>query len=223
MQDMANIAVFLPRKLSIMQLVIFTGIIFFALGFLFRQGGEAIQEVVDEKSGVSDIRSATIIVFVYGLILYFFKIISKIPMSTTWVFIGLLAGRELAFAVRRRKLADGTSYGDASRMIVKDLVKVAIGFIVSLIFAVLINEHVSDAVMGTTECRAGCRVEFSKATKGCRDDMKTAKTTCAKSGNAEAKRECLKVANTKRIACRDDARNARSQCLTTCDAAKTAE
>ena len=39
MQDMANIAVFLPEKLSIMQLVIFTGIIFFALGFLFRQGG----------------------------------------------------------------------------------------------------------------------------------------------------------------------------------------
>ena len=139
------------------------------MDFSFVKGGEAIQEVVDEKSGVSDIRSATIIVFVYGLILYFFKIISKIPMSTTWVFIGLLAGRELAFAVRRRKLADGTSYGDASRMIVKDLVKVAIGFIVSLIFAVLINEHVSDAVMGTTECRAGCRVEFSKATKGCRD------------------------------------------------------
>ena len=111
-----------------MQLVIFTGIIFFALDFSFVS--EAIQEVVDEKSGVSDIRSATIIVFVYGLILYFFKIISKIPMSTTWVFIGLLAGRELAFAVRRRKLADGTSYGDASRMIVKDLVKVAIGFIV---------------------------------------------------------------------------------------------
>ena len=217
MQDMANIAVFLPRQLSIVQLLIFTGVIFFALGFLFRQGGEAIQEVVDEKSGVSDIRSATIIVLVYGLILYFFKVISKIPMSTTWVFIGLLAGRELAFAVRRRKQAQGTTYAEAGSMIIKDLVKVAIGFIVSLILAVMINDHVNDAVLGTTECRSECRVEFSKAVKTCKNDMKSAKKTCQSAGSKESIRLCIKAANKVRIACRDTARSSRSQCLTRCD------
>ena len=30
------------------------------------------------------------------MVLWYFKIYNDIPMSTTWVFIGLLAGRELA-------------------------------------------------------------------------------------------------------------------------------
>jgi len=33
---------------------------------------------------------------VYFVILVIFKEWSKIPMSTTWVFIGLLAGRQMA-------------------------------------------------------------------------------------------------------------------------------
>ena len=35
---------------------------------------------------------------VYFIILLVFKEWSKIPMSTTWVFVGLLAGREIAMA-----------------------------------------------------------------------------------------------------------------------------
>ncbi|MEL6973478.1 MAG: hypothetical protein AAFO02_25200, partial [Bacteroidota bacterium] len=34
--------------------------------------------------------------FLYALILLFFKEFSNVPMSTTWVFLGLLAGREIA-------------------------------------------------------------------------------------------------------------------------------
>ena len=41
-------------------------------------------------------RSATIIDFTYALILWYFKQYNDIPMSTTWVFVGLLCGRELA-------------------------------------------------------------------------------------------------------------------------------
>ena len=218
MQDMANIAVFLPRSLSLVQLAIFTGVIFFALGFLFRQRGEAIQEVVDEKENVSDVRSATIIVFVYGLILYFFKVISKIPMSTTWVFIGLLAGRELAFAIRRRRQAGATTTKEAGVMIFRDLVKVLIGFVVSLILAVMINDHVRDAVVGTTPCRTECRATFTTATKACKNDMKAAKAACeAKGGSKESVATCVKAANQVRIACRDAARQARTQCLSDCD------
>ena len=41
-------------------------------------------------------RSATIIDFTYAIILWYFKEYNNIPMSTTWVFVGLLCGRELA-------------------------------------------------------------------------------------------------------------------------------
>ena len=153
MQDMANIAVFLPRGgdagpgLSPMELGAFIGVIFLGLGMLFFKRGEAIQEVVNEKKGVGDVRSATLIVIVYALILYVFKIHSKVPMSTTWVFIGLLAGREIAFGIRRRVQAAGEQPLRAARkMIFKDLRAVTIGFLVSLVLAATINPVIGDAL-----------------------------------------------------------------------------
>ena len=153
MQDMANIAVFLPRGgsagpgLSVIELSVFISVIFFGLGMLFYKRGEAIQEVVNEKKGVEDVRSATTIVFVYAVILYVFKIVSKVPMSTTWVFIGLLAGRELACALRR-KLAENNDapFKTARKMVLKDLKAVSIGFIFSIILAAMINPVVGDAL-----------------------------------------------------------------------------
>ena len=96
MQDMANVAVFLPRSLNSDELIFFLVFIFSGLGVLFYKRGEAIQKVVEEKSNLDRVTSATFLVIVYAIILWVFKIHSKIPMSTTWVFIGLLAGRELA-------------------------------------------------------------------------------------------------------------------------------
>ncbi len=153
MQDMANIAVFLPRGgtagpgLSAIELTAFIAVIFLGLGMLFYKRGEAIQEVVNEKKGVEDVRSATSIVLVYAIILYIFKIHSKVPMSTTWVFIGLLAGREIAYGIRRRVEAAGEQPLRAARaMILKDLRAVTIGFIVSLILAAAINPVIGDAL-----------------------------------------------------------------------------
>ena len=146
MQDMANIAVFLPRGgnigpgLSVGELVAFVSIIFFGLGLLFYKRGEAIQEIVNEKKGVADVRGATLIVFVYALILYVFKFYSKVPMSTTWVFIGLLAGREIAMSLRAVRLAGQSSTLKAARtMIFKDLRAVTFGFVISLILASVVN------------------------------------------------------------------------------------
>ncbi len=94
-QDFANIFVYLPRQLSplsmLVSLLIFVGM----LGYIFYQRGGAIQSIVRAKSNTGDIRSATIIDFIYGLILLFFKELNNVPMSTTWVFIGLLGGREI--------------------------------------------------------------------------------------------------------------------------------
>lgn len=148
MQDAANIAIFLPRSLSLIQFIAFSGFIFFGLGFLFYLKGDKIQQIVNEKSGVTDVRAATMVDFVYALILIYFKQISNIPMSTTWVFIGLLAGRELAisFSKKRKKKRD-RSLKRTFMMIGKDALFAAIGLLVSLLLAFAINSDLRDSIL----------------------------------------------------------------------------
>jgi phosphate/sulfate permease len=131
-QDLANIFVYMPtRKLSVEQLgaalillLILHGVIF------YRRGGE-IQQIVTSKTGTTDIRSATIIDFIYALILLFFKKVSNIPMSTTWVFIGLLAGRELGMTLMLRQ----REMKSVRKVIFKDIGKAFIGLAVSVALA----------------------------------------------------------------------------------------
>lgn len=95
-QDFANIYVYLPRSLTGGEIAISLVILLSLLGYIFYSRGGSIQEIVKAKTNTVDIRSATIIDFLYALILLFFKEFSNVPMSTTWVFLGLLAGREIA-------------------------------------------------------------------------------------------------------------------------------
>ena len=96
--DMANIAVFLPRELSI-DLMLFISVVFVGgLFFMFRENGGKIQQIILEKHNTRYVRSATLIDLFYWMCLFFFKELNDIPMSTTWVFVGMLAGRELAIA-----------------------------------------------------------------------------------------------------------------------------
>jgi hypothetical protein len=134
MQDGANIAVFLPRQLEFLQFLVFTGTIFFGLGLLFYLRGDKIQQVVSEKVRISDVRAATLIDFTYVLLLIYKLLISTIPMSTTWVFLGTIGGREIAVSLARRK--SGTKHKfKALRMIGKDLVYALIGLAVSVALA----------------------------------------------------------------------------------------
>ena len=99
-QDFANIYVYLPRALTLTEIIISLTILLTMLAIIFYSKGGNIQKIVKEKTNTTDIRSATIIDFNYGLILLFFKEFSNVPMSTTWVFLGLLAGREIAVRYR---------------------------------------------------------------------------------------------------------------------------
>ncbi|MFV2016829.1 MAG: hypothetical protein ACC656_15460, partial [Candidatus Heimdallarchaeota archaeon] len=98
--DMANVAVFLPRQLSSYDLSFVLFFLVSTLFYIFYVGGGKIQNVVLTKKNTRYVRSATLIDLVYALILLFFKELNDIPMSTTWVFLGLLAGRELAIYQR---------------------------------------------------------------------------------------------------------------------------
>ena len=145
MQDAANVAIYLPRSLSTLEFLAFAGFMFLGLGVLFKQGGERIQEVVNEKSDVVDVRAATLIDFIYAVVLYVFKIASAVPMSTTWVFVGLLGGRELAMAIRGAS-GQGRGVRAALRLIGRDLLYVTIGFVVALLIAAGSNPVVANSL-----------------------------------------------------------------------------
>ena len=146
-QDAANIAVFLPRSLDVWEFAAFCTYIVIGLGFLFYFRGDRIQSIVSEKAGVTDLRAATIIDFVYAIILYYFKAVSNIPMSTTWVFIGLLGGRELAIALsKKRAKRKIKSTKKAIRLLGRDVLFAFIGLAVSVILALAINKEVREEV-----------------------------------------------------------------------------
>lgn len=146
MQDAANVAVYLPRSLDFSQFVGFALFIFFGLGMLFYLRGDRIQEIVTEKSRVTDIRSATIIDFVYAILLVYKLTISTVPMSTTWVFLGLLAGREIGISIMDGKEM-GRPMGKVFKMAFKDLSYALIGLAVSIVLAISINAEVRDQLL----------------------------------------------------------------------------
>ncbi len=134
--DMANIAVFLPRQLDPLMLIGVLTVLCGGLAYIFRSHGGRIQKIVLEKSGTRFMRSATIIDFVYAIILIYFKEMNSIPMSTTWVFVGLLTGRELAIATTYRAQYH---LGYVFPLIGRDFVKMMVGLGVSVAMALCIH------------------------------------------------------------------------------------
>tara|TARA_B100000767_G_scaffold62388_1_gene58297 strand:+ start:141 stop:1340 length:1200 start_codon:yes stop_codon:yes gene_type:complete len=144
MQDAANIAVYLPRSMGFGEFFAFAAIIFVGLGLLLYYKGGRIQKIVTEKSVVTDVRFATIIDFIYCIILFYFKLYSQVPMSTTWVFIGLLGGREVAMAIRQ---AGNISIFKAFKLMSKDFAFAMIGLIISIAIAIGVNDNLTFASM----------------------------------------------------------------------------
>jgi len=126
--DIANIAVFLPRQIPVDMMIAISAIFVGGLWFMFREGGGRIQNIVLEKHNTRYVRSATIIDAVYWLILFFFKELNDIPMSTTWVFVGLLCGRELAMATMTGK----EKFKVVFPLIGKDFLKMMVGLAASV-------------------------------------------------------------------------------------------
>ena len=134
--DHANIAVFLPREHS---LLVTTLIVLFyvgALGWVFREGGGKIQKVVQNKTNTQQVRSATIIDLIYAFTLYFFKELNNIPMSTTFVFVGLLAGRELGI---QTWLLKPKNLKQVLPMVGRDFLKLLLGIAISLAIVLFIQ------------------------------------------------------------------------------------
>lgn len=146
MQDGANIAVFLPRQQSTAQFIIFATTIFMGLGFLFYLRGDKIQKIVSEKVRISDVRAATLVDFTYVILLIYKLFISTIPLSTTWVFLGIIGGREIAVNLSRDKIGNSHKV-KALKMILKDFSNASIGLIVSIVLAAGANKGIRDEII----------------------------------------------------------------------------
>lgn len=127
-QDFANIYVYLPRDVDAMTMAISLAVLLIMLAYIFYTKGGAIQSIVKAKSNTADIRSATFIDLTFAVILLFFKELNNVPMSTTWVFLGLLAGREIALRYNLHKRVPKETMADLGR----DLAKVFFGLAVSV-------------------------------------------------------------------------------------------
>lgn len=136
MQDSAKLFIYLPRKASIWELLFVLICFTIFLGVLTYKRGGDIQKIVKMKTNVQDPRSATIIDIIYAFLLMYFINLNNVPMSTTWVFIGLLAGREIALYQRLRFESPKKMY----KHIIKDLYKVTLGLIVSIVVVVLLTQ-----------------------------------------------------------------------------------
>ncbi len=134
-QDLANIFVFLPRKLEFSTLMTALVGLVFLLALIFRNRGGHIQKIVDNKANTHDIRSATIIDGLYAVVLLFFKELNNLPMSTTWVFLGVLAGREYALNHHLQLISLKTIFKDTAM----DLSKATLGLVISVLVALSIK------------------------------------------------------------------------------------
>ena len=133
--DMANMAVFLPREIPWEAMVGISALFVGGLGYMFYEQGGKIQQIVLSKQNTRFVRSATLIDLAYLIILFIFKELNNIPMSTTWVFIGLLSGRELAHAT----FSDTVKFKGVFPIVAKDFLKLMVGVLASI--GIIISIH----------------------------------------------------------------------------------
>ena len=83
-------------------------------------------------------------------------------MSTTWVFIGLLGGRELGMAIRN---SGENSIGKTFKLIIKDFSYAMIGLVISIAIAIGVNDQLTVSSMLTNipqEFASGLTKFFSR-------------------------------------------------------------
>ena len=136
--DVANIAVYLPRQLDVSLLLIVLAYFSVLIFYIFYIHGGPIQKVVLDKTGTRYARSATIINVIYAAVLYYFKELNDIPMSTTWVFVGLLCGRELAISTMNQDY----KFKYVFPLIGKDFAKMIFGLSVSVAIVLAIHYYI---------------------------------------------------------------------------------
>ncbi len=133
-QDLANIYVYLPRRLSLAELLVTLVVLCGAVALTVTLGGGPMQARLRGKCRLADPRATTVISLLYGLVLLLFLGGDRLPLSTSWLFLGLLAGREVGLACRRV----GRPIPVLLQDLTLDLLRAAAGLATSLAVALLV-------------------------------------------------------------------------------------
>jgi hypothetical protein len=136
--SICNFVIFIDRKFSIYQLILFSGISACLMFIVLSKNNGNINKIVEEKIDAGNIKSTTIFNFIFSFMLLYLQFFSKVPLTTTWVFLGLISGRELSIAYTNDNFFSGKNIKTSLEKIVKDLCKAVIGIVCSLIFVKLI-------------------------------------------------------------------------------------
>ncbi|MDA9129443.1 hypothetical protein N9J72_03135 [Candidatus Gracilibacteria bacterium] len=144
MHDMVNIAVFLPSNIELHVMLLISVLFILGLAYTFYINGGPVGNIVTKKTSTNEIIAATMIDLVYFVVLLIFKEWSNIPMSTTWVFVGLLAGRQFAIrAINRIDVVKGPGRMNlAFKESWKDFSKIMVGLGIS-VFALIVVRYLT--------------------------------------------------------------------------------
>jgi hypothetical protein len=128
-QEMSSIAIYMRRSLNVYELLLTLVAVTTFLALVAYWRGEKVQTIVEQKYNTKNLNECCLIDFSYGCVLAYFKHINKLPMSTTWAFLGLLGGREVGIA-----LTDFTCdrLTHAVFLLSKDLIMAGIGLGISI-------------------------------------------------------------------------------------------
>lgn len=137
--DIANISVFLPRDLWVNHMIWISLVFSVALFYIFSKRWWKIQEIVLSKTNLSYIKTATFIDLTYAFLLVFFKEYNSLPMSTTWVFLWLLAWREFSIYLTNKEV----KFKDFFPIVWKDIFKVMFWLAISIAIVVFVQSFSS--------------------------------------------------------------------------------
>eukprot|EP00801_Mesodinium_rubrum_P005036 Mrub_05039.p2 GENE.Mrub_05039~~Mrub_05039.p2 ORF type:complete len:376 (-),score=78.73 Mrub_05039:53-1105(-) len=138
MWELCVFGVYLRRQLEVWELAMTVAWLVVLMAVVAYNRGERVQTVVEKKTNTKNMREASLMDLLYGTILFVFKQRIKIPMSTTWIFLGFLAGREFGIAITDFTCARLTS---ALKMTGWDALMAFLGFVVSIIALLIQNPN----------------------------------------------------------------------------------
>jgi len=135
-QNTSNMVVYIPREITAYELILIIVLGLIMVGFTIYNRGGPIQEIVEEKTDIKNIHSTSMINLNLAIMILIMTYIGTIPIATTWIFIGILGGRELAITLNgdNQLLSIKDRNRKAIKSILKDLALAGFGIVVSLIF-----------------------------------------------------------------------------------------
>lgn len=143
LQDAGNIYVFLHQGKGIVfqEFIISILIVNVMLLLLFADRGGKIMDVIRNKRNFSDIRSATFIDLFFGILLFlfiedYFNIWGeKNLISTTWVFLGIMGGRELSLQYKTHRIIPKKT----AIIVLTEFAKITAGLLISFLLVLLLK------------------------------------------------------------------------------------